>query len=481
MSQINKQEVSTQGTTNLPQEFSLDTFKVSALKDVQNKREQQLKIVEDNPYIEIVDNESFTTAKKNRTALVTARTTLEKEQKLVVKKVKENITIPITNLYNEFIDITKPHEEKQQTEVKRWEDIKEQERLEKVRIEEERKQKHLDNIKEIVSAISEQIKNLDYTTSITYQVKPLLNGEEVSIESFEEYGTTLLSELEGLKFTLSTRKSTLKEQEDLKIERDRLENERKEIERINGHRQTLSNFYNSWINKIYSSTYENFQALKKEFHEEKAPLVQEFQPEYAAKRADLVKEFEQRESILNKLEQGRIETNRIAEENAKKQAELEATKKAEEQRIKSENKRLEDERKALQEEKNELLRSKRIDSLKNLGFDNDLVLNLEHCKIIFPLEDILCPEEEFQDLLNNTKYQIENHPIAEVEDTTQEVDYEEPPVLDIESFDNEQIVLVELKEQQKIMQTLLVDFCDYCLSKYGHINQDYIVEFLTRE
>lgn len=76
--------------------LSLENFNVNMLQEVQNKKEQQLQIVKDNPYIEIVDNETFTTAKKHRTALVSARTALQNEQKLVIKKVKENITMEKT-------------------------------------------------------------------------------------------------------------------------------------------------------------------------------------------------------------------------------------------------------------------------------------------------------------------------------------------------------------------------------------------------
>lgn len=475
---------------NLPQTFSLENFNVNALEEVKNKRELQLKIVKDNPYIEITDNETFTTAKKHRTALVTARTTLTNEKKVVIDKVKEKITGPISVLYDEFIEITKPHEDKQQTEVKRWEAIKEEERLAKLKIEEDRKQAHRENIKTISSTILEEIKTLDYATSLAYEVKPILNGEEVSVDSFEEFKGDLISELESLKFTLANKKSTLKEQEDLRLEREKLENERKENERINNHKQAINNFYNSWVNKIYSTSFENFQSLKKAFNEELPLSVQEFQPDYAAKRTELVKELEQREALLNKQEEEHLklekqrqeqeaESKRIAEENAIKQAEIEANQKAEQERIQAENKRLKEEREALQKEKDELLKSKRIQALKNLGFDEDLVLNLEHCKIIFPIEDLLCNEDEFQDLLNNTKYRIENPPIPEEE--VQEVEYEEPPLMDIESFGNDQIILVELNEQQKVMQTLLNDFCDYCISKHGYINQEFIVEFLTRK
>lgn len=458
------------------QEFSIDTFKVDALQEIKNKRKEQLKVVEENPFIEVTDNETFTNAKKHRTALVSARTALEREKTNVIKKIKEKITIPISLKYDEFIEITKPYEEKQQAEVRRWEDIKENERKEKLRLEEERKQKHRDNIKAVVHIISEEIKNLDYSTSLTYQIKPILNGEEITIESLEEFGTTLLSEIESLKFTLSSRKDTLNQQEELRVQRERLENERKENDRVNNHKQAIQNFYNSWINKIYSSTYENFKSLKLDFESDKGINVEEFQPDYAAKRAELVKEFEQRETLLNNQEAQRVEfekqrqeqeaeSKRIAEENAKKQAEIEANQKAEQQRIQAENNRLEAEKQALQKEKDELLKSQRITALKNLGFDNDLVLNLEHCKIIFPLEDILCPEEEFQDLLNNTKYQIENPPAPVIEEKVQEVETKEEIIFN---------------EVQIIQQTLLNEFCDYCLSNHGYIDKDFIIEFTTK-
>ncbi|MVX36972.1 hypothetical protein GOQ24_14205 [Myroides sp. LoEW2-1] len=240
------------------------------------------------------------------------------------------------------------------------------------------------------------------------------------------------------------------------------------------------------------STFNNISALKKEFNDEKSINVEEFQSEYASKRTEIVKEFEVREVLLNKQEEQRLalekqkeeqeaESKRIKEENLRKEAEIESNKKAEEERIQAENNRLEAERQSLQIEKDNLLKEKRITALQNIGFDDDLVLDLKHCKIIFPLEDILCSEEEFQDVFNNTKYQIENPPTPEVQNNTQEADYEETPVMDIEVITDDTIFLVELNEQQKIMQTLLLDFCDYCLTKHGHVDQEYIIEFLTKE
>jgi hypothetical protein len=61
---------------------------------------------------------------------------LKKEQKTVLLKDKTNIlNVVDTAIYNDLIDTDiKPFENKQQTEVKRWEKSKEDERLEAIRI-----------------------------------------------------------------------------------------------------------------------------------------------------------------------------------------------------------------------------------------------------------------------------------------------------------------------------------------------------------
>lgn len=377
----------TQAQVEKTKTFSLDTFKVDALEEIKNKRKEQLKVVKENPFIEIVDNDTFTNAKKHRTALVSARTALEKEKTSVIKKIKENITIPVSLKYDEFIAITSPHELTQQAEVKRWEEIKEKERLEKLRLEEERKEKHRSTIKSVVDSISNDIKNLCYESSLTYDVDSMVG---VTPESLEEFGSKLIEETESLKFTLEARKETLKQQEELRLEKIRLENERKENERIR--------------------------------------LEQE-------------------------AENKRLEVERQLEQDAANE------------KLELEKQKLESERRAIQLEKENILKSQRIEVLKKLGFDSDLVLNLEHVKIIYPEEDLLCDEEEFQVFINNTKNQIENPPAPVVEEAVQNVLYEEETTLN---------------EAQIIQQTLLNDFCDWCLTEKGYIDQEFVIEYVTK-
>ena len=107
--------------------ITLDDFNVNALAEIAGKKEIQESLVASNPFVAIIDNATFDVAKKSRTLLRTGRTDLEKEEKMVVAKVKNIITDPIKKTYQDLIAITTPHEVIQQTEITRYESIKENE------------------------------------------------------------------------------------------------------------------------------------------------------------------------------------------------------------------------------------------------------------------------------------------------------------------------------------------------------------------
>lgn len=123
--------------TEKKEEFSLDTLKVSNLPELQGWKEKQEQLVKDNPYVEISDNKTYDVACKNRTALLKGRTELEKQDKLIASKLA-SFRKDVKTETDKLIEITKPHEEKQQEEVKRFEKIKEEEKAEKERLEKER-------------------------------------------------------------------------------------------------------------------------------------------------------------------------------------------------------------------------------------------------------------------------------------------------------------------------------------------------------
>lgn len=284
---------------NTNQIVTLEDFKVTNLAEFQGKREQQEQLVKDNPYIEITDTESFETAKKHRTALVTGRTTLAKEKTSVSKRIKEIIVEPVSKAYDELISITTPHEEKQQEEVKRYEAVLEEKRLAKQRAEQERVQAINQKIDNISNVIFDEINSLTYEASLTYEVKPTYDGAEVGPEHFEEYGSRFTSEMEALKFKLEQRKSVLAAEEKNRLDAIEIQKQREEQNRIDAIKAAIFNFNSKWQHIITNlqenqikKTVEGFNSL---VHED----YQEFNQEYETTKQQIELSLNNRIAQIN--------------------------------------------------------------------------------------------------------------------------------------------------------------------------------------
>lgn len=122
--------------------LQLDDLKVSSLPELQGWKEKQEQLVIDNPFVEIVDNKSYEIACKRRTNLLKGRTSLEGQEKTIASKLAA-FRKEIGAKTKELIDITEPHEDKQQAEVKRYEaiNIAEKEKEKEARLESERVEK----------------------------------------------------------------------------------------------------------------------------------------------------------------------------------------------------------------------------------------------------------------------------------------------------------------------------------------------------
>lgn len=147
--------------TEKKQKFELATLNANNIVELDGWKEKQNQVVAENPFIEITDRESYETAKSRRTALVSARTEIQKQDKMIGSVVStfRKSTMAIAK---ELIEITEPHEQKQQEEVSRYESILEEKRLAKEREEEAR-------IKKINNQIeSVKIELKKYVDSMTF-------------------------------------------------------------------------------------------------------------------------------------------------------------------------------------------------------------------------------------------------------------------------------------------------------------------------
>ncbi len=207
------------------QVITLDQVEVRNLPELQGWKEKQQQLVKENPFVAIEDYKSYEDAKKHRTALVSARTTIQNQDKLIAKKLKE-LRTEAGKVAEELIAITQPHEEKQQDEVKRYEAEKEAERLEKERQDQERKEAIQKSVNEFYKDWKKDISLVDFAH--LEKLETALNGsiEKQKEKDFEEFELDFAEKCNLLKDQLKERSQYLTEKEEARKEKERLAAER---------------------------------------------------------------------------------------------------------------------------------------------------------------------------------------------------------------------------------------------------------------
>lgn len=200
--------------------LDLEKIEVDHLPGLAGLIEKQNQVLKDYPFVKIVDTPTYELAKKNRTALITARTTIEKEESTIASnlaKFRKLVGLKTA----ELIKITQPAEILQQSEVKRFEDEKEAEKQAKIKAEndridalKEKLTKRYDEIHAKISSVTfEKLEEVEvYLTEIT-QEEP---GEfEEFLDRFEEDNLSLYNQFQTIQ-------KTVKEAEETRLEKIRL-------------------------------------------------------------------------------------------------------------------------------------------------------------------------------------------------------------------------------------------------------------------
>lgn len=275
--------------------------KLMDLINIDEWKIKQQKVVEENPFIVITDNSSFTEAKKARTNLVSARTEIEKQDKVIASKLKE-LRVKTQEATSELISITKPFEDKQQDEVKRYEAIKEAEKLEKARIEEERIANIKIEINETIKSFKDEIQILSFENIEAFENNFIENLKIFNKSKFHEFVSLYEEkEIEVLEF-LQNKINQLREDEIKRIEREEIEAEKKRL----AEQRKL---------------YEERQAIIKAEQEAEAERIKKEQAEIQRKLDEERKVIEYEKKRLQDAENERLSKIK-AEQEAKELEEL---------------------------------------------------------------------------------------------------------------------------------------------------------------
>ena len=202
--------------------LQLEDLKVSNLPELQGWKEKQQKLVEENPYVEIVDNKSYEVACKSRTALLKGRTELEKQDKLIASKLT-SFRKEVKQETDNLIAITLPYEEKQQSEVKRFEEIKAAEKAEEKRIE----QLRVDTIKSKINNFETASYGVIQDTTIENVDlhKSMLDAFVNADFDYEEFDILFEQAKARIQTSWDLKCSDIQEKEAQRVENERLQKE----------------------------------------------------------------------------------------------------------------------------------------------------------------------------------------------------------------------------------------------------------------
>jgi colicin import membrane protein len=209
--------------------LQLEDLKVSNLPELQGWKEKQQKLVDDNPYVEIVDNKTYDVACKSRTALLKGRTELEKQDKLIASKLT-SFRKEVKQETDNLIAITLPYEEKQQSEVKRFEEIKAAEKAEEKRIE----QLRVDTIKSKINNFETASYGVIQDTTIENVDlhKSMLDAFANADFDYEEFDILFEQAKARIQSSWDLKCADIQEKEAQRVENERLQKEAEQARRI---------------------------------------------------------------------------------------------------------------------------------------------------------------------------------------------------------------------------------------------------------
>lgn len=413
-------------------ENSIEKIDSNLLPELQGWKEKQKSILKKNPFVAITDNSSYEKGKKHRTALVTARTDVQKQEKAIVSQLNDRVKSfkkTLSDASEELIQITKDAEDKQQEEVKKYEAIKEQEKQERERQEEERKERIKGKIAEFYNTWDEKIAALEFEDSKTIRDEFAKDVEDLADYDFEEFKVDFYRTKNQLEKKLSDRIDTLKDQEEARKEREKLEKEKARNEKLRPYIMFIRD-YNAVLKLSDKEFEKELESLKEQASQHNELQIQKLERKEAAIKFLLENGYvkdgfgvqaksyhhfigenfynsltsdEELEAFKNQV----LETKTAEEAKAEKEAKAEAQRKAEEERQQKEREAREAEAEARHQKTFEI----RCNRLEEIGFESNDDLEFINQEYNLKLEkfhdDVYGMDlEEFEDFLKESKAEL---------------------------------------------------------------------------
>ncbi len=282
------------------QVLTLEKINPSTLPELQGWKDKQLEIVKSCPFIEIKDNKTYDKAKQHRTALTYARTSITKQERILLSKIKD-FRGKVSLASKELIAISLPHEQKQQEEVKRYEAKKEAEKAHKIALEKERVDTILGKINNFTNHWISEVDQLDLTSIEIFEQDFTAQTESTDGTEFQEYENEFYKKVSLVRSEFEKRKTFLITEENQRVANKKLKEERKKFE----------------LDQIKAK--EEAKRLRKEEEDKHIQELKKLEAEKLKLLAER-KEVEAAKQKLAKIESDRIEKEQAAAEKKRLEA-----------------------------------------------------------------------------------------------------------------------------------------------------------------
>jgi hypothetical protein len=302
--------------------IDFEKFSIAQLPELQGKKEEIASVIKANPIVKIVDNGTYELAKKSRTAVRSLRTSLESEQKTVKKKIKERVLDVVDGEYNLLVTLVKGSEKERQDPIDVWETKKEEERLEKLRLEQER----IDGIKKKIGEFRQDWE--DVVSALVFErIETCKKYFDVAVseynrKSLEEYEVLFDDAVSYLTNLLNSRISTLTEQEQIRIDNLLIQEKNAENSRIQDWQRT-------WNANIDTLSFDDLKDVKSVLVKSKLADLKHYSNEYEEIYTSTEKRLHSQIELISKAEEQRIaqekflaEKKEFEEKQAKQAAEI---------------------------------------------------------------------------------------------------------------------------------------------------------------
>jgi colicin import membrane protein len=261
------------------QKFELATLDANNIVELDGWKAKQASVIKENPFIEIEDRETYEIAKSRRTALVSARTEIQKQDKFI-GSVMSKFRKQTIAMAKDLIAITEPHEEKQQNEVSRYEQILEEKRREKEMAEQKRVKKITDQIDHVKTLLKNHIEFMTFEN--IQDTETLIFDEIVSAKDFdfEEFEPMIDEVIKDCQQEFENEVARLKHLENVRLEQlgkdqlSKINSIYREASKLIDEVDFLENghSFDNYLNEIFDIDFD-FGKHKEEFEQTKKDLL----------------------------------------------------------------------------------------------------------------------------------------------------------------------------------------------------------------